>query len=304
MFGITSLRPEQLAVAEAVLRGQDTVLSVARAHPQLFVSPTGSGKSLTYQLPTLLHDGVTLVVSPLISLMQDQSRQLPTLLPSVVLSGVVEPKKLVELVQRIAAHAVKVLFVSPEKLFSPFFQRLLTAAHLAQHVRLFVVDEAHCVSSWSFNFRVDYLRLYRVLTLIRAAVPCTLLCLTATGGRGVKEDICRQLHIAQEAVVDRGWRRAELQLCCLAASQPHTCQQSFSLPRLTRRLLVQFLKSSFFTGPASSATNPASNPTTNTGNNTNKNVVVFVPFRHDTQALCDLLQSYNIDVPSSRGSDL
>ena len=167
-------------------------------------------------------------------------------------------------------------------------------------MRLFVVDEAHCVSSWSFNFRVDYLRLYRVLTLIRAAAPCTLLCLTATGGRGVKEDICRQLHIAQEAVVDRGWRRAELQLCCLAASQPHTCQQSFLLSSLTRRLLVQFLKSSFFTGPASSATSP----TTNTGNNTNKNVVVFVPFRHDTQALCDLLQSYNIDVPSSRGSDL
>ena len=116
MFGIASLRPEQLAVAEAVVHGQDTVLSVARAHPQLFVSPTGSGKSLTYQLPTLLHDGVTLVVSPLISLMQDQSRQLPTLLPSVVLSGVMEPKKLVELVQRIADEGTEevILATNPD----------------------------------------------------------------------------------------------------------------------------------------------------------------------------------------------
>ena len=294
MFNVASLHPEQLTVAEAVLQHKDTVSSFFLLYTQLFVSPTGSGKSLTYQLPTLLHDGVTLVVSPLISLMQDQSRQLPTLLPSVVLSGTIEPQKLVKLVQRITASTIKVLFVSPEKLFSPFFQRLLTTARLAEHVRLLVVDEAHCISSWSFNFRVDYLRLYRVLSLLRAVTPCTLLCLTATGGRGVKEDICRQLHIAKEAVVDKGWCRAELQLCCLSTSQPHTCQQSFLPSIITHRLLVQFLKSSFFTGTASSTGSTGS--TSSGGTAKNRNVVVFVPFRHDTQALCDLLESYNIDV--------
>ena len=193
----------------------------------MLISPTGSGKSLTYQLPSLLLDGVTLVVSPLISLMQDQSKQLPTLLPSVVLSGVIEPQRLVCMVQLITSGVVKVIFISPEKLFSSFFRRLLFSSNLAERVRLLVVDEAHCISSWSFNFRVDYLRLYRMVKMIResSATPCTLLCLTATGGVGVKCDICRRLHIPEEAVIDTGWYRKELQLCSLAASQPHICQQ-------------------------------------------------------------------------------
>ena len=193
----------------------------------MLISPTGSGKSLTYQLPSLLHDGVTLVISPLISLMQDQSKQLPTLLPSVVLSGVIEPQRLVRTVQLITSGVIKVIFISPEKLFSSFFRRLLFSSHLADRIRLIVIDEAHCISSWSFNFRVDYLRLYRMVTRVResSATPCTLLCLTATGGIGVKRDICDQLHIPEEAVIDTGWYRKELQLCSLAASQPHTCQQ-------------------------------------------------------------------------------
>lgn len=194
----------------------------------MFISPTGSGKSLTYQIPTLLHDGITLVISPLIALMQDQSKQLPTLLPSLVLSGVLEPRSLIRMTELITSNLIKVIFISPERLFSSLFKQLLKDTDLANRIKMVVVDEAHCISSWSFNFRADYLRIYRVIERIRSVDKghsCPVLCLTATGGKLVTEDICRQLHIQEENVIDNGWFRKEIQFASVTCSQPTGCQK-------------------------------------------------------------------------------
>ena len=115
------------------------------------------------------------MVSPLIALMQDQSIQLPTVLPSIVLSGCLDSNALIEITNAITSTLIKILFISPERLFSSFFKKLLTSTSLLQQIKLVVVDEAHCVSSWSFNFRADYLRIYRLVDSIRQGIPLSLL---------------------------------------------------------------------------------------------------------------------------------
>lgn len=160
--------------------------------------------------------------------MQDQSKQLPPLLPSLVLSGILEPRALIQMTEQIMSGVIKIIYISPERLFSSFFRRLLKETNLLQQIKLVVVDEAHCISSWSFNFRADYLRIYRVINTIREATSdhsCPVLCLTATGGKLVKEDICKHMHIPAEAVLDNGWMRKEIQLASVTCSQPIGCQK-------------------------------------------------------------------------------
>jgi len=159
--------------------------------------------------------------------MQDQHRQLPIVLPSCVLSGQSSPSFLVELVQLIEAKVVKILFVSPEKVFSPLFKKLIHTTTLAKQTKLIVVDEAHCVSSWSYNFRSDYLRINRIMNYLRERHQsnCSLLALTATGGRFIQQDICEQLGIAKEQVIDCGWRRKEVIMGGIVGSRPEFCLQ-------------------------------------------------------------------------------
>ena len=159
--------------------------------------------------------------------MQDQQRQLPTLLPSLVLSGTMASASLVEMVQLIESNIIKILFLSPEKVFSPLFKQLLRTTTLAKQIRLVVVDEAHCISSWSYNFRSDYLRLYRVITSIRenSLTHCSLLALTATGGNFIRQDICQQLCIQPNHVMDCGWRRKEVIMSGVIGSRPEFCLQ-------------------------------------------------------------------------------
>lgn len=160
----------------------------------MFISPTGSGKSLTYQLPALLFRGISLVISPLISLMHDQEHQLPPILSSLVLTGSLSPRILFESIKAINSGIIKIIYISPEKLFSSMFRELLRSTSLADQIDLVVVDEAHCISSWSFNFRSDYLRLFSMISFINQSKkqgdffqPCSVLGLTGTGGIRVKE---------------------------------------------------------------------------------------------------------------------
>lgn len=224
-----------------------------------------------------------MVISPLIALMEDQSKQLPTLLPSLVLSGILDPKTLIRMVDLLSSGIIKILFISPERLFSSFFRRLLNEASILSRIKLVVIDEAHCISSWSFHFRADYLRIYRVMESIRKGIdkehPCPLLCLTATGGKMVKDDICKHLHIDSEAVLDYGWFRKELQLASVSCSQPIGCQKYACGLLMRCRVLLQFLQSSYFSKT-----------------NKKQNVIIFVPFRRDTRSLYDYLQSYHMDV--------
>lgn len=223
------------------------------------------------------------MISPLIALMQDQSQQLPCLLPSLVLSGTIQPSELLHCIDLIRSGIIKILFLSPERLFSSFFQRLLKETDLVHQIKIVVVDEAHCISSWSFNFRADYLRLYRVIETIRTnkeeKKDCSILCLTATGGKLVKEDICKQLHIEEVNCIDEGWYRQEIQLASVTCSQPTGCHQySFQFLLITR-ILLQFLQSSYFSQSTKKQT-----------------VLIFVPFRKDTTVVYDFLESYHFNV--------
>lgn len=158
--------------------------------------------------------------------MQDQHKKLPTLLPSLILSGTLLPQSIVRMINLIQSGIIRILFISPEKVFSSLFRTLITSTSLASQIRLIVVDEAHCISSWSYNFRSDYLRINRIVRIIRQRSPhCSLLALTATGGSCVRNDICQQLGFADSSVVDCGWRRKEVQLCSVSGSQPHICLQ-------------------------------------------------------------------------------
>ena len=190
-FGYTEFRDGQEWAIRRVLAHQRTLL----------VAPTGQGKSLCYALPAAISDGICLVVSPLISLMQDQLRQLPPKIPAATLSGSMTIAQMALIVDDVMRGRYKVLFVSPERLASAAFRRLVrpkfnmdTRQYERQFpvVSLLCVDEAHCLSQWGHNFRPSYLRIRSLLPLID---PKSILALTATAGPMVICDICNTLCI-------------------------------------------------------------------------------------------------------------
>ncbi|KAL3786862.1 hypothetical protein HJC23_013783 [Cyclotella cryptica] len=182
--------------------GQEWAIRRCLSHERtLLVAPTGQGKSLCYALPAALMDGVCLVVSPLISLMQDQLRQLPPKIPAATLSGSMTAAQMALIIDDILRGRYKLLFVSPERLASASFRRLIrpkfnveTRQYERQFppVSLLCVDEAHCLSQWGHNFRPSYLRVKSLLPLIE---PKSVLALTATAGPMVVRDICHTLGI-------------------------------------------------------------------------------------------------------------
>ena len=182
VFGYDDFRPLQPEVIANVLQRRDT----------LVIMPTGSGKSLCYQIPALLFDGVTLVVSPLISLMQDQVDQLTALgIPAAVLNSSLTPDAYRENVARLARHEIKLLYLAPETLLMPRTLTLLAA----QQIDCFVIDEAHCISEWGHDFRPEYRQLIEGRKHFPRAV---CIALTATATPRVQQDIQECLHLAAE----------------------------------------------------------------------------------------------------------
>jgi ATP-dependent DNA helicase Q4 len=172
----------------------------------LLVAPTGSGKSLCYSLPAGILDGVCIVLSPLISLIEDQLRQLPTTISAATLSGGMTKKSIACTIDDVIKGRIKVLFLSPERLTSPSFRRLFTPSWNSETqlvsrpfppVSLFCIDEAHCMSQWAHNFRPSYLR---IKSLIGCIEPRSILAITATAGPPVIRDICSMLNITDEGV--------------------------------------------------------------------------------------------------------
>lgn len=211
-----AFRGQQEWVVRRVLAGQST----------LMVAPTGSGKSLTYQLPALLlrrnlgtttkgssrktRAGITVVVSPLVSLMEDQMAKLPPPLCGVALTGRQPAKAIAETLASLRDGAVHVMFVSPERLLSPAFARLMRSGTAAPHVSLVCIDEAHCVTEWGHDFRPAYLRLRSACTHIFGDAP--LLALTATATPTAVSGVQSVLGIPAEGVCLAGWHRPNLRL--------------------------------------------------------------------------------------------
>ena len=207
----------------------------------LVILPTGQGKSLCYQLPSLLLPGLTLVISPLISLMSDQLRNLPKCLPGATLSGQQSGCDVAKVLKHIRLGQLKVLFISPEKLVSNSFQRLAQTLNLADRINFACIDEAHCISEWSHNFRPSYLRVYEILTNV-FGVKC-ILGLTATASMKVVNDISTILHISNEGDPDSdastsdelpssgiwrsNWKRTNLQLCVQESTEEDRHTQLF-----------------------------------------------------------------------------
>src|SRR5436309_9771951 len=195
-FGFEVFRPAQKQVIDKVIAGENV----------LAVMPTGSGKSLCYQLPALALPGLTLVVSPLIALMKDQVDQLSRLgLPATVINSTVSREQQRSRLEQALAGRIKLLFVAPER-----FQNDEFRARLAQsRVSLFAVDEAHCISLWGHDFRPDYLRLRPVISSLKSP---PVLALTATATPAVRRDILTQLGIENATQVVSGFDRPNLYL--------------------------------------------------------------------------------------------
>jgi ATP-dependent DNA helicase RecQ len=195
-FGLEAFRPGQRAVVDAL-----------HAHgAALAVFPTGAGKSLCYQLPALMFEGVTLVVSPLIALMKDQIDYL--LRRGIAAArmdsslGAAEARQVSE---RLRSGALQLLYVAPERFNNERFLEDLRRVHIA----LFAVDEAHCISEWGHNFRPDYLKLAETARELGAE---RVLALTATATPAVVRDICAGFNIPLAGAVVTGFHRPNLQL--------------------------------------------------------------------------------------------
>ena len=195
-FGYNEFRPMQKEVIASVLSGRDT----------LAVMPTGGGKSLCYQIPALLFGGITLVVSPLISLMEDQVASLvENGVSAVFLNSSLEWDEYLDAVQRIKSGSVKLVYLSPEALAADRTQSILHDASLP--VSCITIDEAHCISEWGHDFRPDYLAISNIRAQFRNAV---FLALTATATAQVQEDITAHLRMKTPEVFVAGFNRANI----------------------------------------------------------------------------------------------
>jgi ATP-dependent DNA helicase RecQ len=195
-FGFDDFREGQREVVKSILEGKDAIV----------VMPTGSGKSLCYQLPAMMLEGATLVVSPLIALMKDQvdalqARQLPATFINSAISET-EQRSRIEALRR---GQYKLVYVAPERFRSSRFLAALQSVSIS----LFAIDEAHCISTWGHDFRPDYLRLK---TVIESLGKTQTLALTATATPYVRSDIIQQLGLQSPETFVSGFDRPNLSI--------------------------------------------------------------------------------------------
>lgn len=184
---------------------EQAITQVFEGHNSICVMPTGGGKSMCYQIPALVMEGTTIVVSPLISLMKDQvDALLAAGIPAAYINSSLDFDEVRETLMDVQRGAIKLLYIAPERLDSEMFLNELQGVH----VPLIAVDEAHCISQWGHDFRPSY-RLISRMTELFPNNP-TVLALTATATPQVREDICRILNIEEQHTIMTGFERANL----------------------------------------------------------------------------------------------
>ncbi len=201
-FNLDAFRSRQAEIINSVLSGRNTVV----------VMPTGAGKSLCYQLPAMLLDGVTVVVSPLIALMQDQVDALLSKgIAATFINSTLSDTERADRQRRLRQGEYKLVYVAPERFKSDSFVNALIEARIA----LYAIDEAHCISQWGHDFRPDYALLGQVRKRLR---PARTVALTATATPEVRDDITRVLLMKEPQVFVAGFDRPNLYLDVLQVS--------------------------------------------------------------------------------------
>jgi len=215
-WGYDSFRPAQLEVIERVCSG---------AGDTLVLMPTGGGKSLLYQLPTMALGGVCVVVTPLISLMKDQVDRLSRHgIKAVAVHSGLSPRQIDITLDNCVYGDIRFLYVAPERLSSEIFRMRVTR----MNVTLLAVDEAHCISEWGYDFRPSYLRIAEIRRLVPAA---RVVALTATATEKVCEDICEKLNFRDGATIRTTFARANLSF-----SVRHTDDREGQLLRIVSKV--------------------------------------------------------------------
>lgn len=215
VFGFAEFREGQEPAIDALLAGRSA----------LAVFPTGGGKSLCYQLPALLIEGLTVVVSPLIALMKDQIDFLQSKgVAAAKLDSSLDGAQTAEVTRQIRDGELKLLYVAPER----FNNERFVAEMTRNRIGLFAIDEAHCISEWGHNFRPDYLKLAEIAKQIQAE---RILALTATATPSVVDDICLAFDIDKKDAIVTGFHRPNLTML----TTPVTVDERFDI--LQKRLM-------------------------------------------------------------------
>ncbi|WP_299083473.1 DNA helicase RecQ [uncultured Paraglaciecola sp.] len=211
VFGFEQFRESQEAIIGNVLHRHNT----------LAIMPTGGGKSLCYQIPASVFDGLTVVISPLISLMQDQVRQLNELaIPACVLNSSLSDSDYQNNLDAIKQQQIKLLFLAPETALQTNILDLLSHCDVA----CIAIDEAHCISEWGHDFRPEYRQLNRLIECFPNAVSIAL---TATATPRVREDIKRQLNIADNSEFISSFDRPNLFISVVPKDSPYQQCKTF-----------------------------------------------------------------------------
>lgn len=212
-FGYEAFRPGQELALDYLLEGKNVVV----------VLPTGGGKSLIFQLPALILEGITIVISPLIALMKDQVDSLDRVgIPATFINSSISAMETEKRLQKIKSGEYKIIYIAPERFYN---QNFLTELKNIK-VSLFAIDEAHCISQWGHDFRPSYLRLKEAVRLFGQP---PVVALTATATPEVRDDIIKQLNLENPEVVITGFARPNLQLAVVPTTNGQKLENIINL---------------------------------------------------------------------------